>query len=295
VAELVKTAQHAEDLGFGSVQIAWHFVGDKKFGNTFNLDPLVVTPILAAETDHIRISINSVILPILHPYFWARYFANLDHVSGGRVIPGLALGWSPDDFRIGLSNVKQRGKRFDEALDVFTKLVRGEEITEPGTYWDATGLRLAPAARPDLPIWIGAGEVSIERTAKWGTALNPTHSTVEQIRDVLRPGLDEAAARHDRTVQLVITQTAGVVLPTDSDDWQQEHIWRPLDRRPADRDCDGTVVGTPSHCASRLAAQFEAGADEILLEVDFHGAVPAGAYARDQLTRIANEVVPLVA
>jgi alkanesulfonate monooxygenase SsuD/methylene tetrahydromethanopterin reductase-like flavin-dependent oxidoreductase (luciferase family) len=294
IQDLVTSAQHAERLGFGSLQIAWHFTGDPKYGNTFSLDPLVVTPILAAETERIKISINSIILPILHPYFWARYFANLDLASGGRIIPGLALGWAADDFRIGLSNVKQRGKRFDEALEIFHRLIKGESISEPGTYWDATGLELAPAARADMQVWIGAGEISIERTAQWGNALNPTHSTIEEITNVLRPRLDEAGTRYGKRLGLIVTQTAAVVLPGDSDDWQQQWVWGPLEGRPRDRDCDGTIVGDPAECARRLAAQFEAGADEVLLEVDFHGAIPAGEHARDQMTRIAQEVVPLI-
>jgi hypothetical protein len=32
-----------------------------------------------------------------------------------------------------------------------------------------------------------------------------------------------------------------------------------------------------------------------LLEVDFHGGIPAGDAAREQLTRIARDVAPLVA
>jgi alkanesulfonate monooxygenase SsuD/methylene tetrahydromethanopterin reductase-like flavin-dependent oxidoreductase (luciferase family) len=294
VADLVTTARYAEELGFGSLQIAWHFTGDAKFGNTENLDPLVVTPILLAETEHIKISINSIILSVVHPYFWARYLAHLDLISGGRVIPAVALGWHPDDFRIGLARTKERGRRFDEALDIYSRLVRSEPITEPGQFWDATGLELEPPARADLPLWIGAGEISIPRAARWGTALNPTRCDIAAVAK-MRQGLDEAAAAQGRSVELVITQSAAVILPGDSEAWQDEHVWSPLNARPKDRDASGSVIGSPEVCAQRLRDQFAAGADRILLEVDFHGGIPAGDAAREQLTRIARDVAPLVA
>jgi len=293
VTDLVATARYAEELGFGSLQIAWHFTGDAKFGNTENLDPLVATPIMLAETDHIKISINSIILSVVHPYFWARYLAHLDLISGGRIIPAVALGWNPDDFRIGLARTKERGRRFDEALDIYSRLVRAEPITEPGRFWDATGLELEPPARADLPLWIGAGEISIPRAARWGTALNPTRCDIADVAKI-RSGLDEAAAAQGRTVELVITQSAAVILPGDSEAWQDEHVWSPLDARPKDRDATGSVIGTPEVCAQRLSDQFAAGADHILLEVDFHGGIPAGDAAREQLTRIARDVAPLV-
>lgn len=294
VDDMVTTARHVEDLGYGSLQTAWHFSGlDAKYGNTFNLDPLVVTPILAAETRRIPISINSIILPILHPYFWARYFANLDIVAGGRIIPGVALGWSPFDFRIGLSNSKQRGRRFNEALDVYSRLTHGEPIEEPGEFWDATGLALDPAARGDLPLWIGAGEKSIDRAGRWATGLNPTRCSIEQVRNY-RAGLDEAGERHGRRVDLIVTQTCAIALATDSEEWQQQHLWGPLDERPKDRDCDGSLVGSAETCADRLRAQFEAGADYVLLEFDFHGAAPGGEPAREQMTRFVEHVLPLV-
>ncbi|GAA3931947.1 LLM class flavin-dependent oxidoreductase [Microbacterium soli] len=294
-SEIVTSAVHADELGFGSVHVAWHFTQpDKNIDNTHNLDPLVVVPLIAQATSNVRVAINSVIFPTMHPYFWARYFANLDILSGGRAIACAALGWAPDDFRVGLSKVKERGKRFDEALALYTALCHGEEIAEPGAFWDARALALHPAPRPDLPLWVGGGAPSLERAARWAQAYNPTRLDVAAIRDEIRPRLTEAAQAHGRSVDLVVTQTCAIVLPGDSAEWQQENVWGPLESRPKDRDSTGAVIGSPQECADRISAQFEAGVDEILLEFDFHGATPSGEPVLRQMDRFVEHVLPLI-
>lgn len=288
IDEIVQTAQYAEELGFGSIQTAWHFTE----GGEYILDPLVVAPILAQETDSIRISINSVILPTLHPAFWAEYFTNLDALSHGRVFPGLAVGALQTDFQVGEAVWKQRGRRFDEALEQFYNLLHGKPADAAGTYYDSTGLAVEPPARPDIEILIGGNTASIQRAAKWGNILNPIRCGAEQISTVLKPGLSEAAGAQNRSVRLAILQFAAIVLESDSDDWQQKYVWGPAQANV--KDPTAPILGSPQKCAERVREQLEAGMDELYIEVDWHGKIPAGAAAREQLRRFAEEVVPLV-
>ena len=124
---LAELACQAERLGFDSVHVPWHFTLPDNwifpaFENRFLVDPLVLLPVLVERTSRLRVSLNTAILPTLHPFFWAQYLASLDVQSGGRTIAGAAIGWWPDDFKVGGGSLKERGGRMDEALEAVTRL-----------------------------------------------------------------------------------------------------------------------------------------------------------------------------
>jgi alkanesulfonate monooxygenase SsuD/methylene tetrahydromethanopterin reductase-like flavin-dependent oxidoreductase (luciferase family) len=288
IADIIESAQCAESLGFGSVQTAWHFT---KSGE-YILDPLVAAPILANETRRVGLSINSIVLPTLHPAFWADYLANLDALSGGRLTAGVAVGAVDSDFQVGEAVRRERGKRFDEALQQFVALLRSRPVPEAGAYYDSRGITIEPAPRRDLRILVGGGAPSIPRAAKWGDILNPIHCTPEEIGSNLRPALDKAASAEDRAVMLAMLQYATVILDTDSDVWQQDYVWSQY--RHKVKNDHAPIVGSPTVCAARVSEYFRAGVDQLILEFDWHGAVPAGGHLREQMRRFAEEVAPLV-
>src|SRR5919204_4825703 len=82
------------------------------------LDPLETLTYVAANTE--RISLGTCIIDMLfhNPVVLARQFATLDVLSGGRVIAGLGLGWSKDEYDVSGIPFKHRGARANEVLQV---------------------------------------------------------------------------------------------------------------------------------------------------------------------------------
>jgi alkanesulfonate monooxygenase SsuD/methylene tetrahydromethanopterin reductase-like flavin-dependent oxidoreductase (luciferase family) len=297
IDSIVDMARHAENLGFDSVQTAWHFTVPTEgahWDNRFILDPFVVLPVLAAKTNRIRISLNSGILPVLHPFMWAQYLASLDVVSGGRTIPALAVGWWREDFQVGLADVKERGKRFDAALEILTKLWKGESGDSSSNFWDVQGLRLDPLPSQDMPLWIGGNEKSIDRAGRWADALNPLWPTLEQVRSVYRPGLDAAAEKYGRKrVDLALLNFCLVVEKEDKPEWLRDRV-RPLLQQHLRRDPDQSIVyGTPEQCAENISTLFAAGVDYIVFETNFHG-WETEEFGKEQMSRFVDDVVPLL-
>jgi alkanesulfonate monooxygenase SsuD/methylene tetrahydromethanopterin reductase-like flavin-dependent oxidoreductase (luciferase family) len=140
VGEIVDAARLAEDLGFYSVTLPSHMTMPPSwlftsFGNRDVLDATVVVPAIAAVTSTIRIGFNSLVLPLLPPYQWAKYLATLDRMSGGRVIAGAAMGWWEEDFgAVGVER-KKRGRMFDEQLEVITRLWTEEKTSFDGEFY----------------------------------------------------------------------------------------------------------------------------------------------------------------
>jgi alkanesulfonate monooxygenase SsuD/methylene tetrahydromethanopterin reductase-like flavin-dependent oxidoreductase (luciferase family) len=75
------------------------------------LDPLETLTYLAGNTRHI--SLGTCVIDILfhNPVLSARRFATLDMLSHGRVIAGLGMGWSKDEYDVSGVPYKQRGQR----------------------------------------------------------------------------------------------------------------------------------------------------------------------------------------
>jgi alkanesulfonate monooxygenase SsuD/methylene tetrahydromethanopterin reductase-like flavin-dependent oxidoreductase (luciferase family) len=57
-----------------------------------------------------------------NPVKLARRFATLDVLSQGRMISGLGIGWSKDEYQVSGIPFKDRGKRADEFIQVLKKI-----------------------------------------------------------------------------------------------------------------------------------------------------------------------------
>ena len=62
------------------------------------LDPLVALTVAATVTERIAIGTDVLVAPWYPPVLLARSLAAIDQVSGGRLLVGLGLGWSVDEF-----------------------------------------------------------------------------------------------------------------------------------------------------------------------------------------------------
>ena len=309
--EVLNWAVFAEELGFDSVNMPWHYTLPNTrtfadFGNKHLLDPLVLFPALAVRTKKIRLGFHSMVAPVAHPFAWAQYFASLDVLSGGRTVPGLALGWWPQDFQVGGVSSTERGRRTDEHLAMIRDLWAGRPITEPGRFYDGTGLVVEPLpVQNPMPIWLGGGMKSVDRAARWCTGLFPGHPTIEELTTSIRPEMDAASSRHNapRLDLAIITD----VYVSDNRKWLEDFV-RPrlLARRnalsltevlnsPPGRDLnqpDGHVIwGSGEDCAEQITELLRNGADYIVGDFNFHGLEDI-EFAKARMSDFVEKVVP---
>lgn len=74
----------------------------------------------ATLSDFLRTSIIDMFFH--NPVTLARRFATLDALSGGRVIAGLGIGWSKDEYDAAGVPFRQKGARADEYLQVLKRI-----------------------------------------------------------------------------------------------------------------------------------------------------------------------------
>lgn len=133
---IVDWAQRAEAAGFSSLGTI-----DRLAYPSY--ESLTALAAAAAVTERIALLTDILIAPLrTNTALLAKQAATIDHLSGGRLTLGLAVGGREDDFTIGGTDFGGRGRAFDEQLATMTRLW-GEE---------AVGARVDGRERPGLLI-----------------------------------------------------------------------------------------------------------------------------------------------
>jgi alkanesulfonate monooxygenase SsuD/methylene tetrahydromethanopterin reductase-like flavin-dependent oxidoreductase (luciferase family) len=139
------------------------------------VDPWIAMALMAAATQ--RVTIGPMIAPLARRRPWkvAQECVTLDHLSRGRFVLPVGLGWTPDAWFRAVGepvDIRARAERLDEALAIIDALWRGDEVTVAGRHYQVDGLRLRPLPmqQPRIPIWVVGGWPSgrsLRRAARW--------------------------------------------------------------------------------------------------------------------------------
>lgn len=134
--------------------------GQDTIPDEFNaiLDPFLVLALAAAVTDRVRLGTNVLIAPLYRPALLARSLTTLDVVSGGRLVPGFGIGWSPDEYEAAGVPFTHRGARLDETLDALEAIWTTDPAGHEGRFVSVREHRseLRTVQRPRPPIYLGA-------------------------------------------------------------------------------------------------------------------------------------------
>ncbi|HMD80569.1 MAG TPA: LLM class flavin-dependent oxidoreductase, partial [Anaerolineales bacterium] len=142
-----KIARLVEDAGFIGLFRSDHFTN----ANPPDLDSLELWTSLTWLADNTqRIEFGPLVTPFSfrHPAFTARMAAAVDDLSGGRLTLGLGAGWQNREhhlFGFDLLEPKSRFDRFEEGMEVVTRLLQSDEpVTFEGRYFQIRGATLLP-------------------------------------------------------------------------------------------------------------------------------------------------------
>jgi alkanesulfonate monooxygenase SsuD/methylene tetrahydromethanopterin reductase-like flavin-dependent oxidoreductase (luciferase family) len=167
---LAELAHEAEETGWDGVFI-WDHIGKP---NTA-VDPWVALAAMAMKT--VRIKLGPVVTPVARrrPWKLARETVSIDHLSNGRLILGVGLGWSPQEFEAFGESAQPRirAEKLDEGLEVLAGLWDGQPFSYHGKHYHIEDLCFLPrpVQKPRIPVWAcGAwtGRKSpFRRAARW--------------------------------------------------------------------------------------------------------------------------------
>src|SRR5689334_11528585 len=132
---------------------------------------------LAALTERVTVGTAILLLPLYPPALVAKQVADLDRVTGGRVVLGIGVGGEyPAEFRACGVPIAERGRRTDEAIPLLRRLWTAEEVSHPGPFHPMEDVRIQPApVQPGGPPIVVAGRqpVAMRRAATLGDGWMP--------------------------------------------------------------------------------------------------------------------------
>jgi probable F420-dependent oxidoreductase len=134
----------AEEGGLDSVWGADHVIFREGDETTGIHECWTVLTAIAAVTSRVEIGPLVLALPFRNPALTAKMAAELDEVSGGRLILGLGCGWHRPEFDAFGYPFDHRVSRFDEGLQVLVPLLREGRVNFAGRYHRAADAELRP-------------------------------------------------------------------------------------------------------------------------------------------------------
>ncbi|MBI3994236.1 MAG: LLM class F420-dependent oxidoreductase [Candidatus Lambdaproteobacteria bacterium] len=219
---IVPFAQQAEALGFESLWTFEHVIIPKSYDSVYPynptgklsfgpdaefIDPLIALTYIAASTKKLRLGTGVNILPQVSPLYFAKQTACIDHLSNGRLMLGLGVGWLKEEFdAIGVP-FERRGERTDEYLKALKLAWSGKEVNFKGEFLDWHDFKILPPSKqkPHIPVIIGGTtKRAIRRLVEHGDGWYVIHKDLDHLRENMAK-LDKelkAQGRKKQTLEL---------------------------------------------------------------------------------------------
>jgi alkanesulfonate monooxygenase SsuD/methylene tetrahydromethanopterin reductase-like flavin-dependent oxidoreductase (luciferase family) len=312
IDEAIEVVHAASKMGYAWVSMGQHMISYP----TVWPAPFPIIARLAPETGTMQIKTSVILLPLLNAVDVAENVATLDHITHGRIVLGIAIGYREKELETARLTRKDRVPKLEESLQVMKRLWAGEEVTFSGTYTKLTNARLGftPYQKPHPPIEMGAqSEGATRRAARLADSVffgpQVAWTDIKKLADVYRN--ERREMRQDPVMGLGTSRS--LIVGKNKEDatrvahqyvektfnmyrsWEmQEKEMVPL-QLGFDRSLDDwALVGSPNDCVEKLLAVREStGLDRVGFTIY---SLPREPQARiDYLQMIAEEIVRKVA
>jgi probable F420-dependent oxidoreductase len=130
------------------------------------LDPFAVLAAAAVTTTSATLGSSVLVAPLYAPAILARSLATVAALSDGRLLAGLGIGWSPEEYAAAGVGFDRRGARLDELLDTLDVLWSGRGEGLDGRFW-TTPASWVETPSPRVPIYVSAfSEPALRRVGR---------------------------------------------------------------------------------------------------------------------------------
>lgn len=266
-----RIARAVEDLGFVGLYRSDHFT-DAEAPDLESLELWVSLTWLASHTS--RIEFGPMVSPISfrHPVFTARIAKDVDDLSGGRLTLGVGAGWQQREhthFGFDLLELPERFARFEEGLEVITRLLQSAEPVDfDGHYYQLQEAVLLPRPQRKVgpPILIGGNGAkrTLPLVARYANEWNGVFLPVAQYRQ-LNQQLDEQLSAVGRSPASVRRSLMTRVIFGRTDAALQQQIGATTQSVEALQQ-RGIIVGTAGAIVEQLGRLGEAGVQRVMLQ-----------------------------
>ncbi|HEY7520888.1 MAG TPA: LLM class F420-dependent oxidoreductase [Methylomirabilota bacterium] len=284
---------HVDQSGWDAACVTDHFMPNTpdKVGDV--MECWTTLAALAPLTSRMRIGTIVAGNTYRHPAVLAKMAAQVDIVSGGRLICGLGAAWQQnehDAYGLPFYTVQERLARLDEACQVLRALWTQDRSTFKGRYYQLADAPLSPKPlqRPHPELMIGGGgeKVTLKIVARhadhWNVWGGPD---VLARKGALLDGYCRAAGRDPGT----ITRSANMALLFSEDRAEIDKLFTALTRRFGMAEAvarDTMLAGAAGEIRDKLGRLRAAGVDMLFIPTLFM------KDPRPALDRFMEEIAP---
>jgi len=266
-----KIARLVEELGFVGLYRSDHFTNSNA-PDIESLELWTSLTWLACNTQ--RIEFGPLVTPFSsrHPVFTARMASAVDDLSGGRLTLGLGAGWQAREhhlFGFDLLELKPRFDRFEEGMEVVTRLLQSDEpVTFDGHYYQLRGATLLPRTQrqggPRILVGGNGGKRTLANVVRYAVEWNCVMllpKDFAQMNERLTELLNIAGRKPESVRRSMMT---GCVFGKDDAALNEKLSAR--NQTVEELQARGVVAGSLSQVKEQLHELGEAGLQRIMLQ-----------------------------
>ena len=261
--DMVDLCEHAEQSGWDGLWVADHFMPDGDDSNRPVGEVWTLLAALAARVPRLRLGSLVVGNTYRHPPVLAKQVAQVDNISGGRVILGIGGAWQQTEheaYGIPFYSVGGRLRRLEEAVQIIRSLFDNDRTTFEGRYYQVKDAPLSPKpVQSHLPIMVGGGgeQVTLRIAAQyadewnwWGTPRWMAQKGQVLERHLADLGRDPAEIKRSASTLMVLSDDEQVL--------KRAHDERERGERPM-------IIGNVERMQEIMQQYVDARVDELIL------------------------------
>jgi F420-dependent oxidoreductase-like protein len=257
-----RLARAVDDLGYAGLYRSDHFPNDQRGQFRDSLELWASLAWLAENTS--RIEFGPLVSPVSfrHPVITAWQASSVDNLAGGRLRLGLGAGWNEWEhgtFGFDVLDTDLRFARFEEGLEVVTRLLRNNEpVSFEGEFYRLHDALLLPRSpRPGgIPVVVGGNGVrrTLPLAARYADEWNAVFLKAEafgELNATLDGLVEEAGRAREQVRRTLMTR---VVFGRKLDGTSRHHL------------PEAVLAGTTDEIVERLGRLSEAGVQRVMLQ-----------------------------
>ena len=216
---------------------------------------------LAAHTTRIELATGVLVLPQRQTALVAKQAAEVDLLSGGRLVLGVGTGWNHVEYTALGTTFGDRARRFDDQVAVLRALWEHELVDHDSAYHRIERAGSGAPARPTIPLWMGGSAEAVAGASGAASATGTSSPATPTGTSPPPTRLVELLAEHGRD-RATFGMDMFVDFADGPDVWHDRAAALGAVRRVADVDAvddDGHLVprragGRPHRSAEHIAA-----------------------------------------
>lgn len=118
-------------------------------------EPITLFAWLAGQTERLRFMPSVLVLPQRQAVLVAKQVAEVDVLSGGRMMLAVGTGWSTVEYEALGVEFRRRGRIVEEQIQLLRRLWTERLVTYEGQFHRVSGGGLNPQPSQPIPIWYG--------------------------------------------------------------------------------------------------------------------------------------------